>query len=192
MDKMEMKVCRICGIEKNIDDFPMEGKYRSGRCKKCRNEHSKKWTKENRARATEYQRKYRENNLEKFKELSRKNSKKFNELRKRKNQIKKLSEILLKFADLKENPEKFKKITEVPVSTLTPEQKKERNKIKQKEWRVKNKDKILKSNKNYRAKHKDEINSKKRIKYAIKNGKMTPEQIEFNNELKKALASMGF
>lgn len=192
MDKIQMKICRICGIEKCIDDFPIEGKYRSGRCKKCRDEYSKKWKKENRARATEYQRKYRERNKEKFKNFSKKNSKKINEANKKKTQLKKLAKILLKFSELKENPFKFKKITEVPIAVLTPEEKKERNKIKQKEWRAKNKDKILKSNKNYRAKHKDEINSKKRIKYAIKTGKMTHEQIEFNNELKKALASMGF
>lgn len=192
MDNMQLKICRVCGLEKCIDEFPMEGKYRSGRCKKCRNEHSRKWTKENRAKATEYQRKYRERNPEKYKNSSKKNSKKFNEINKKKTQLKNLTKILLKFSDLKENPFKFKGITEVPISTLTPEQKKERNKIKQMEWRAKNKNKILKSNKNYRDKNKDKINSKKRIQYAIKTGKMTPEQIEFNNELKKALADMGF
>lgn len=187
-----MKICKKCGIEKSIDEFPIEGNFISGRCKKCKNENTRKWANENRARVTEYQRQYRKLNPEKFKNFSKKNSNKFNELSKKKNQLKRLAKILLKFSELKEDPLKFKKITEVPVSILTPEQKKERNKIKQIEWRAKNKNKILESNKKYRDKNKDKINSKKRSQYAIKTGKITLEQIEFNNELKKALANMGF
>lgn len=187
-----MKICKKCGIEKSIDEFPIEGNYRSGRCKKCRDEYTRNWAKENRARATEYQRKYRESNPEKFKDFSKKNSKKFNEINKKKTQLKKIAKILLKFCELKEDPFKFKKITEAPVSTLTPEQKKERNKIKQKEWRAKNKDKILKSKKKYRDKNKSEIAIRNKQYYALKNRKTTLEQIEFNNELKKALAEMGF
>lgn len=192
MDKMEMKVCRICGIEKNIDEFPISRGYVETRCRECKNTYTREYSKKNRSRITQQQKEYRKRNPEIDKACYQRANEKRNAIKRKKTQLKKLSKILLKFVDLKENIEKFKNITEVPVASLTPEQKKERNKIKQIEWRARNRDKLLKYRKEYRDKNKDKINSKKRMRYAIKKGEISSEQIEFNNELEKALADMGF
>ena len=168
-----MKICSVCGVKKSLIHFPTVG----SRCKDCKKLYMKDYVK--RKPEIEAARSLRSN--EKRKETS-----------KRKTQIKRLAKILSSFAELKENPFKFKKITEVPIAILTPEQKKERNRIQQMEWRAKNKDKILKSKKKYRDKNKSEIIIQNKQYYALKNGKTTLEQIEFNNELKKALAEMGF
>lgn len=168
-----MKICKKCGIEKSIDKFLTIGNT----CKDCKKLYMKEYVK--RKPEIEAARSLRSN--EKRKETS-----------KRKTQIKRLAKILSNFAELKENPFKFKKLTEVPIAILTPEQKKERNRIQQMEWRAKNKDKILKSKKKYRDKNKSEIAIRNKQYYALKNRKTTLEQIGFNNELKKALAEMGF
>lgn len=188
---METRICKKCGIEKPLDEFPMSRGRREHRCKECRNKHTKEYVKANKEKRAEYQRKYREKNPEINKKCWMKGNEKRSEKLKKQTQIKKLSKILLKFADLKENPLKFKKITEVPVSTLTLEEKKERNKLKQKEWRAKNKDKINASKKKSRLANKDKINAEKRRKYHLGKG-VSPEQIEFNEELRKVIRELGY
>ncbi|MGL5460703.1 MAG: hypothetical protein ACRDBY_13895 [Cetobacterium sp.] len=153
-----MKICSTCGIEKTFNHFPSVG----SKCKDCKRLYMKEYVK-------------RKPEIEKARSL--RSNEKRKETSKRKTQLKRLIKILSNFAELKENPFKFKKITEIPISVLTPEQKKERNKIQQMEWRTKNREKI---------------NTEKRRKHALKTGKITPEQIKFNDDLKKILINMGF
>lgn len=60
---METKICRICGIEKSIDNF-RKGKV----CKKCENENNKKWNNENKEKMKEYQKQYYIEHINKIKE----------------------------------------------------------------------------------------------------------------------------
>lgn len=60
---METKVCRICGIEKNIQYF------RKGRvCRSCENKKNKKWNNDNKEKMLKYQKEYYKNNINKIKE----------------------------------------------------------------------------------------------------------------------------
>lgn len=163
---METKTCRVCGVEKNIEEFPIEGLYRANRCKTCRNEHARKWARANRERATESQRKYRESDPERYKKHMKKHSEKVAEKRKRDRTLKSLFEILNLHAELKEDPIKFKDFMNLPVRVLTEEQKKIRNKIKQREWRENNSDSI-------------------NLKKASKRAAMTKEQKKEWNEYKR-------
>lgn len=73
---MKTKVCSKCNIEKSVEEF---GKFKSSKdgllysCKKCNNERSKKYRKENPEKILEQQRKWRSKNPEWVKAINRKN-----------------------------------------------------------------------------------------------------------------------
>ena len=60
---MKMKVCRICGTEKSIDNF-RKGKV----CKKCENENNKKWNSANKEKMKAYQKQYYIEHINEIKE----------------------------------------------------------------------------------------------------------------------------
>jgi hypothetical protein len=67
MDKVfiVMKICSICGISKNLEDFNNQklGKFgKRSYCRICQSEQKKKYSENNRERLSEYQRNYRELN----------------------------------------------------------------------------------------------------------------------------------
>ena len=70
---METKKCSKCGVEKNVCEFYLikGDKYRS-RCKLCYTESTKTYSKNNRKKRNEIQKKWRLNNQEKIKEYRKK------------------------------------------------------------------------------------------------------------------------
>jgi len=73
---METKVCSKCKEEKNICEFGKSKKSKDGLlhcCKKCNNERSKKYVKENYEKTLECQRNWRKKNPEWVKNINAKN-----------------------------------------------------------------------------------------------------------------------
>jgi hypothetical protein len=65
-----MKTCTKCKEEKDKSYFSKDSKSKDGRsyyCKKCLNENSKKWKKNNEEKNKDYKKRYRQNNKEKEK-----------------------------------------------------------------------------------------------------------------------------
>ena len=69
---METKICKICGIEKELDQFRKRDKWYLNVCKQCENEQCKKRSKEKREQYSVAQKKYREEHKEHYRELSNK------------------------------------------------------------------------------------------------------------------------
>lgn len=71
---MKTKVCRKCGIEKNIEEFPkhkiMKNGYNSW-CKLCHNNASKEWRKNNKEKFKELTKEWSKNNRERHSEKKR-------------------------------------------------------------------------------------------------------------------------
>ena len=44
-ENMETKICRICGIEKKLEQFRKSGKYYRSECKECEKEYKKEYDK---------------------------------------------------------------------------------------------------------------------------------------------------
>ncbi len=63
-----MKLCGDCKIEKPIEYFRMNGKYRRSNCKACQDSKNAQWAKKNKAKVKEYLRDYYQENKEKLKE----------------------------------------------------------------------------------------------------------------------------
>ena len=57
---METKVCRICGIEKKLEQFRKNGKYYRSECKECENERCKQYQLKNKEQIKQKQKEYRE------------------------------------------------------------------------------------------------------------------------------------
>lgn len=64
---METRICRICGIERNISCFRTYKKYYRTECKECENRLCKERNLKNREHILKKQKEYRENNKEKIK-----------------------------------------------------------------------------------------------------------------------------
>lgn len=64
---METKICRICNIKKNVQDF-RKGKV----CKKCENENNKKWNSANKEKMKKYQKQYYIEHINEIKEKRKK------------------------------------------------------------------------------------------------------------------------
>ncbi len=76
-----MKICSKCKIEKDLSEFGIRSISKDGLrpiCKKCSNEYSKKWYKNNKKNKAIYDKKYRENNKEKIKIREKKYRKEYN------------------------------------------------------------------------------------------------------------------
>lgn len=62
------KVCKVCGMEKDINEFRKNGKYYRTECRKCENEYNKKYYEENKEninkKRKEYHKQYYKNNKE--------------------------------------------------------------------------------------------------------------------------------
>jgi len=72
---MMKKVCSICKTEKNIEDFSLNKRIKSGydaRCKECRNEYLKQYRNksENKVKAKEYMKIYVDENCSKSNNLN--------------------------------------------------------------------------------------------------------------------------
>jgi hypothetical protein len=68
---MDTKVCKVCGLEKEIDSFRKRDKWYMNVCRQCENEQTKKRQKENRDKYYIAQKKYREEHKEHYRELNR-------------------------------------------------------------------------------------------------------------------------
>lgn len=70
---METKICRICNIEKPINEYNKVKKiYYRTECKLCQSIMTKKWREKNKEKIYNYSKKYREEHKELYKELDRK------------------------------------------------------------------------------------------------------------------------
>jgi hypothetical protein len=70
-----MKVCKLCGIEKEYEKFPRHSSYADGyysRCKECNYALEKKWRQNNQGKKREIRARYREANREKIREDDKK------------------------------------------------------------------------------------------------------------------------
>lgn len=92
---METRICKKCGLEKNINDFSIYHKknklYFRGSCKQCMKEYSQKYQKDNREELNKKRKIYKEKNKEmyekykiKYKELDKQWHKKYREKNKEK------------------------------------------------------------------------------------------------------------
>jgi len=131
---MEMKVCKICGIEKEMSEYHKQARSKDGynrTCKKCRSTNEKQYYEDNKEKHNEVARKYRKEHLEKIKERARKY-----------------------YHNNKErDKERRKKYVE--------EHKEEHNE-RGKVWVLNNPNKVKEKRKRYHEKHKEEINERKR------------------------------
>lgn len=69
-----MKTCKLCGIEKEYEEFPRHKSYKDGyysRCKKCNYALEKKWRQENQDKKREIRTRYRSKSREKIREQDR-------------------------------------------------------------------------------------------------------------------------
>lgn len=84
---METKICRICGIEKTIDNFNKCSGRKCTRteCKMCQNKFNKQYRKNNRNILNEKHKEYVKNNKEKYKEYAHKCYEKYKQKRSNKN-----------------------------------------------------------------------------------------------------------
>lgn len=129
------KVCKKCGIEKDIEEFHKNKTYKDGynsTCKECKREYARKYSNENKDKIKEYQKEYYKNNQEKVKERV---SKYRNE---HKEEIK----------------EKKKKYNEIHKDEI---------KVKKKEYYEKNKEKINKRKKEYYKENQKYFSEQKKI-----------------------------
>jgi len=69
---METKICRICNIEKALEEYTKIGKYYRSECKACHNKIVKMWRKNNKEYVKAYSDKYRKENIELYKNCSKK------------------------------------------------------------------------------------------------------------------------
>lgn len=79
--EMDTKVCGNCRkeLEKNTENFYMNGKYFSYICKECTKQRSKKWAKDNPEKHNERSKKWVKDNPEKRKIIANKYAKKYRE-----------------------------------------------------------------------------------------------------------------
>ena len=73
---MKTKICKKCGLEKNIDEFRIVKGYFLKSCKSCEKEYHKKYYQENKniieEKHKDYKKQYRIKNKERFAEINRK------------------------------------------------------------------------------------------------------------------------
>lgn len=152
---MNTKICNICGIEKDLNEFPKEkGKSRNP-CKKCRNNYLKEYYIKHKEKAKEHNKMYYIQNKEKILLVNKKyrleNKNKISEQKKKyieknKNEINKIRKIYYennKEKILNENKEYRKK-------------NKEKIAIRRKKYYENNKEKIIEKIKTNNAKRKQE------------------------------------
>lgn len=60
------KICKKCGEEKSLEQFPKNGKYYKNQCKICINTYHKDWSKINRDKRRICEYKWRKNNKERY------------------------------------------------------------------------------------------------------------------------------
>jgi len=136
-----MKKCRICLIEKEINDFPKTGR----RCKKCLSEYKKEYKEKNKDLLREKNKKYYQDNREKIlnysKDFHEKNKEYYKEYR-------------------RENKDKIRNNYKNWVE-LNSEHLKEYSK----NWREENNEYLTQYKKEYYKENKEEINDKSRKYY---------------------------
>lgn len=66
---METKICRICGIEKEITEYSKSGKHYRTECKKCHNSKMKEWRNKNTNYIKEYEKIYKQDHKEHYKKV---------------------------------------------------------------------------------------------------------------------------
>lgn len=197
---METKICKTCGIEKEITEFGKNKGYVNGTCKSCINIRSKEWKVNNKEKVREQQREYRKKYPEKHKEISKENYSKNNEKRSKKTALNRVVTRLSQVLFLKENPSEAEKIIKIPKYNrpLTEEERKAREKIYQQRYRAKNKEKVQerkrtewKKNSEQKKKEKNEYNKMKyRERVAEQRRKKELEQIKFNELLAQTMAEL--
>ena len=189
------KVCKKCGEEKIIEDFPIYSNKRKdgtkifgrvGQCIECKKKQWKQWHEKNKDRFKETARNYYKKNLEKIrkykKEWEEENSDRLKE--RRKNYYKENCE---KLNERNKNwYERNKKLTLVYSNNYrkrNPEKKRETCK----KWNQRNKDRCAQYSVNYRMKNSEKVKSEKKKKvkelndcYIISNlSKKTGKNAEF-------------
>lgn len=159
---MEKKICTKCGEEKGLSEYYIKNKKTNvliAQCKTCINKKRIEWTKNNKEKSIEIQKKYRENNREKINErlrIYRENNKEA--LREQKNK----------------NAKKYR------------EKNKEKIKESRKIHRQKNKEKIREYSKNYRLNNLEYFKKSDKDRYQRKREEILKNQKEYNiNNIKK-------
>ena len=164
---METKVCKKCGIEKNLDEFRLNRK----KCRQCERDYSKEYRNKNHELCLENTRKWRENNREKIREYNKNYRKTIDcskyELTSERKAYRK--EYIKKWRiENKEHIKIYKRekyrefVKEHPIENkekLHNIYVKNREKIlkRNKQWRENNHEKYLKSLKEYQIKNQDKI-----------------------------------
>ena len=141
---METKICKVCGIEKELNQFRKRDKWYLNVCKQCENEQCKKRSKEKREQYSVAQKKYREEHKEHYREY---NNKYYENNRER--ILEQQKNLMAKHKEL--NDEVYKKRKKYKKEYR--EEHKEEIVAQLAEWRKNNQDKI----KQYRKDHSDEI-----------------------------------
>lgn len=150
---MEKKICRICGLEKEVSDFRICGAYIRTECKECerlyKKEYNKLHNKEIYKRRIDEAKKYREKNREKQKEymriyyLTHKNNEDY--IKKRKNYIKTYNRPIESIEKHKETTKMWRKNNLEHIKDYAKNYNKTHKEQKTqsyKEWKSKNKNKI--------------------------------------------------
>ena len=156
-----MKLCLKCGIEKEKSEFGTDKQKKDGLnqyCKACIRKRSLSKKKKNLKYHLDYAKKYREKNREKLKKKSSdrfKNNRIEYLKRGREYYLKHKIEIAKRRKEIRKSPE-FK----------------EKNRIRIKEWRLKNLDKSRKSVKSWQQKHKIRHAAHQRVHRAVEEGKL--------------------
>jgi hypothetical protein len=63
---MERRVCKICGIEKDISEFFKKEDHYRNICKKCYRQYRRQYYEQNKEKIIQYKKQYREQNKEKI------------------------------------------------------------------------------------------------------------------------------
>jgi len=134
---METKICRICGIEKNINQFRVcNNRYRT-ECKDCEKEYNKRYQKQHGKEVYERRKEKAKLYREEHKEYNKQYMKQY-------------------YAKNKDNEHYIKVRKEYLKNYIRPEDSKEKHRQKTKEWREKNREHIREYSRNYDNEHREE------------------------------------
>lgn len=156
---METKVCKKCGIEKDITDFRKSGKYYRTECKECAKVFSYNYRKTNSKKVQNYNQKYKKENKDILKLKQKEYAKKY--YQKNKDYVKQKSNDYYY-----ENKEKA-----INSQKRYRENNSEKIKSKRKEYDILNKEKINEYQRNYifeKRKNNKEFKLKCQIRHMLK------------------------
>jgi hypothetical protein len=157
-----MKVCKNCGIEKELEFFYKQKSNKDGhmgKCKSCHDEKTKKYAQENKEKLKEYYKEYSNINRKK---LTEKNKTYYEVNKDRLNELGKEYREVNKEKLMNQKKEYYEENRKVILEKKKLYQ--EANKEKLKEYRDINRDKLNEYNRNYSKNNRDQINLKRRIK----------------------------